>query len=273
MIIKITESQYKIIKENKKKVYSFDWDDNILKMPTRIHLEYKIGGIYWAPVSVTTEQFRSIRHKIGTEFRYINNNVLDAFKDFREYDSFLKDVKYALDNKDFGPSFNDFKEALINGEDFSIITARSNSPKTLVDGISVLIEKNFSESEKQEMKKNLKNVSVEDYLKIQDYHPVSSEEFLSNFGLDINSTNPEKGKEIAFRSFVDRVIKQVDGIIDDSDFEGISVGYSDDDISNLKIIENLIKKELSIKYPNIEFNIYDTSDINNPKKKRIIIEK
>ena len=242
-------------------------------MPTRIHLDYKVGGIYWVPVSVSTEQFRSIRHKLGSEFRYKNDNINDAFKDFRNYDSFIKDVNYALDRRDYAPSFNDFKEALINGEDFSIITARSNSPKSLIDGIKIIIDKNFSYGNKKQMEKNLKGISIEEYLSLQDYHPVSSKEFLDNFNLDTTESKPEKGKEVAFENFVDRVVKQIDGIIDNPNFEGISVGYSDDDLSNLEIIENLIREKLIIKYPNIQFNIFDTSDPNNPKKKRIIIKK
>ena len=65
MNIKLTESQYKLLKEFKKKAYSFDWDDNILVMPTRIHLEYNVnsndisdlgseGNTIWVPVSVST---------------------------------------------------------------------------------------------------------------------------------------------------------------------------------------------------------------------------
>lgn len=261
------------ITEGIKKTYSFDWDDNILNMPTRIHLEYKVGGLHWVPVSVSTEQFRSIRHKLGTEFRYLNDNILDAFKDFREYGPFIKDVKRALDTRSFGPSFNDFKEALINGEDFSIITARSNSPKYFIEAIKLIIDYGLSYSEKMEMTNNLKGTSVEDYLKIQDYYPVTSDEFLQSFNLDVNVSSPEVGKEIAFESFVDKVVNQIEMIKDDPSFEGISVGYSDDDPGNIEVIINLIKTKLSKKYSQIHFNVYDTSDPNNPKKKRIVIEK
>jgi len=100
----ITESQYKLLKEFKKKAYSFDWDDNILIMPTRIHLDYNVnsnniadlgseGNSIWVPVSVSTEQFRSVRHKLGKEFRYLNNDILQSFKDFRDYNAFIEDTK------------------------------------------------------------------------------------------------------------------------------------------------------------------------------------
>ena len=42
------------------KYYMFDWDDNILHMPTRIHLERRAGAS-WKPVSVTTAEFARIR--------------------------------------------------------------------------------------------------------------------------------------------------------------------------------------------------------------------
>jgi len=273
MNIKITENQYKILKETKKKVYSFDWDDNILNMPTRIHLDYSVNGLIWVPISVSTEQFRSIRHKIGTEFRYLNDDITQSFKDFRDYDAFIRDVGEAIHYRNYGPSFQKFKEALKTGSDFSIITARSNSPQAIKDGIKILIDKTFSWDEKKEMELNLKDLSIDEYLNLQDYHPVSSIEFLNKFGLDVSGTNPEKGKETAFRSFVEKVVEKIKDIIDDDEFEGISIGYSDDDEGNIKIIEKLIENELHKLYPKINFIIYDTSDPNNPKKKRIIIKK
>jgi len=274
MNIKLTESQYKLLKEFKKKAYSFDWDDNILIMPTRIHLDYRIGNTdAYVPVSVSTEQFRSVRHKLGNEFRYLNNDITQSFKDFRDYDSFIEDTKKALYQNKKGPSFQKFKEALISGSDFSIITARSNPPQAIKEGIKVIINNAFSHVERKEMEKNLNGLSIDEYLNLQDYHPVSSSEFAKQFGLESVGTNPEEGKKIAFKSFVDRVVQQISKIKDDEDFEGISVGFSDDDLGNVEVVEDLIRVELKNLYPEINFIVYDTSDPKDTKKKRIIIKK
>ena len=273
MKLKLTESQYKLLKEFKKRAYSFDWDDNILMMPTRIHLDYSINGLAWAPVSVSTEQFRSVRHKLGTEFRYLNNDISQSFKDFRSYDAFIKDVGESLSYNKYGPSFNKFKEALISGSDFSIITARSNPPQAIKDGIKLIIKRELSYGETKEMEENLNGVTIDEYLNLQDYHPVSSTEFAEKFGLESVGTNPEEGKMIAFEDFVDRVVDKVSSYQDTDDFEGISIGFSDDDISNIEVVEKLIEDKLKQKYPDIRFLVYDTSDSDNPKKKRIIIKK
>ena len=53
----------------------------------------------------------------------------------------------------------------------------------------------------------------------------------------------------------------------------ISVGFSDDDLGNIKAVEEIIREELYKKFPDINFVIYDTSDPKNIKKKRIFIEK
>jgi len=280
----ITESQYKLLKEFKKKAYSFDWDDNILIMPTRIHLDYNVnsnniadlgseGNSIWVPVSVSTEQFRSVRHKLGKEFRYLNNDILQSFKDFRDYNAFIEDTKRALSFNKLGPSFQKFREALISGSDFSIITARSNPPQAIKEGIKVIINNALSYTERKEMEKNLNGLTIDEYLNLQDYHPVSSEEFAQRFGLESVGTNPEEGKKIAFKSFVDRIVSQISEIKDDEEFEGISVGFSDDDEGNVEVVEDLIRNELKKLYPEINFIVYDTSDPKDTKKKRIIIKK
>ena len=41
--------------------YSFDWDDNILFMPTTIKMEKK-ESLVWVPVNVSTEEFAELRN-------------------------------------------------------------------------------------------------------------------------------------------------------------------------------------------------------------------
>ena len=72
---------------------------------------------------------------------------------------------------------------------------------------------------------------------------------------------------------MDRVVDTVSSYQDNDEFEGISIGFSDDDISNVEVVEKLIEEKLKQKYPDINFLVYDTSDPDNPKKKRMIIKK
>ena len=48
--------------------------------------------------------------------------------------------KDAINANEFGPSFKKFKKALMNGYNFSIITARGTSKDSLRKGIKVLID-------------------------------------------------------------------------------------------------------------------------------------
>lgn len=272
MKVILTESQYKFLLEFQKRSYSFDWDDNILMMPTKIHLEKNVNG-EWVPEDVSTEEFREVRHLLGKEYRLLNSSPLDAFKDFREYQSFIIDTEKAILSNKFGPSFNKFKEALIYGNDFSIITARANPPAAIKEGIKVLIDMTFSNGEKDTMLDNLKGLTLDQYLNLQDYHPVSSKEFMDRFNISGEASNPEVAKTIALKQFVERVVAATKKLEGEGDFTGLSVGFSDDDLGNVKKAEEFIKQELKKLYPNVRFLVYDTSDPKNPKKKRIIIEK
>ena len=272
MKLRLTKHQNRLLLEFQRRAYSFDWDDNILFMPTQIYLEKRVGET-WIPVSVGTEEFREIRGDIGNKFRYINNNPLTSFRDFRSYDSFLKDTKESLKKKSFGPSFDKFIEALVYGSDFSIITARGNPPNAIKDGIKIIIETFLTDEQKDTMKSNLHGVTLDEYLNLQDYYPVSSDAFMKEFGIESSSTDPEIAKTIALKSFVDRVVNAVEEIKDNNDYTGISIGFSDDDLGNIESAEKYIEETLKRLYPDVRFLVYDTSDPKNPKKKRIIVKK
>ena len=272
MKIQLTESQYELLVEFQKRAYSFDWDDNILMMPTQIHLEKRVGE-EWIPVDASTSEFAELRHEIGKEFRFLNDDPEEAFADFRDYDAFQRDTRIAIQKKSFGPSFDKFKEALMYGNDFSIITARGNSPKALKDGVRLLIDLSFSDQEKDTMVDNLKGTSIDQFLSLQDYHPVTSDEFKSRFGVGSGAENPEIAKTIALQDFVRRVVKAAKQIEDHPQYNGLSVGFSDDDLGNVKKAEEFIEEELKKAYPQVRFLVYDTSDPSDTKKKRIVIKK
>ena len=88
MKIKITDNQNKILLEFQKRAYSFDWDDNILFMPTRIHLEKKswikwvlATGVTLALIALSMIQSRASFVAVGaTTVAYILLHTVLYFK-------------------------------------------------------------------------------------------------------------------------------------------------------------------------------------------------
>jgi len=88
----LTESQYNNLRDSLLEMtmrsYIFDWDDNILYMPTTIKMDKKDGD-KWVPVDVSTEDFTSVRGNPNYRFRGDNADL--AFIDFRLPKPFIKD--------------------------------------------------------------------------------------------------------------------------------------------------------------------------------------
>jgi hypothetical protein len=247
------------ILENKKKFFLFDWDDNILNMPTQIILDKRIKNT-WVKTSLDSKQFRKIRKNIGKNYRIRK----DSFKHFKGKNDFQRDLIKSVNDKKFGPVFKKFLFTLSNCQDFAIITARGHSPNIVKKGIMYIVKNVMTPNQKKQLILNLKNETLENYLSRQKYRTVSSPEFIKEFGLDIGSQSPEEGKKLALTHYIENVVTKT------KNSHKISVGFSDDDIGNINAIESIIKKELKKKFPKINFVIYDTS---NPKKikKKIIL--
>jgi len=298
MKLKLTESQYKTLLEFQKRGYAFDWDDNVLVMPTMIHLEKKVGN-KWIPVDVSTEEFADIRHFLpndknpeGKGYRLLNNSISDAYSDFRDYNTMIRDARKAIESKSFAPYFHKFKEALLYGNDFSIITARGNPPKSIRETIKMIIDNHFTDEEREMMIDSLGGTSkdktltqeeqeeidklndklIDDYLKLQNYDPISADEYKERYGGG-SSANPEREKMRALERFVKRVVSDAGNLRSQPDFTGFSVGFSDDDLGNVNTAKEFIRTDLIKKYPDVKFLVYDSSDPDNPKKERIFVEK
>ena len=238
------------------KYYAFDWDDNIVHMPTKIIVKDDKGN----EVGMTTDDFAEHRHHIGKKpFDYKGQTIVgfaeNPFRNFRtEGDKeFLVDAMRAKT----GPAFDDFKEAINNGSIFSIITARGHNPNTLKQGVYNYIIDGFNGIDKDQLVKNLKKyrtfVDEEDmsdeeliksYLELNKYHPVS-------FGDEGGAQNPEEGKVRAMDDFVN-YIKAMSAVLNKKAYlkNDISnnfipakptIGFSDDDIRNVEVMNKHFK--------------------------------
>lgn len=235
--------------DTKNIVYCFDWDDNIIRMPTKIIMEKKENWWY-KTIEVSTEEFANIR--TNDNYRYKNNNVDDAMEYFRDNNTkkeyFIEDLKIAMqDTKNFCYSFNAFKNCLLDKSSFAIITARWHSVQVIRKWIKMLIDKTFSKKEKEQM------WNIDWYLSRQKVYCVSYKDFHKVLDKQVEKVPIQERKTLAFQHFLDHL---------NSKKEKFTIWFSDDDKKNIELMSNYMKK-VSNRYPNIEMSIYDTSNKNN----------
>ena len=257
--------------------YAFDWDDNLLNMTTVVHLEQLVNG-EWKPIDISTSEFAKVRN--DKNYRLLDNNADKAFSEFRDFgprgqDAFLIDVKDAISKGRFGPAWDDFIECLTSGSLFAIITARGHESDTIRKGIEWIMDNVLTREQQDQMYNNLLKFAylykakgefdrilkgkpsqsplIGLYLDECDLVGVSSP---SRGG---NPSNPEKAKEEALLEFKDKVNKFASNL-------GIKakIGFSDDDVKNVKHIEDLVDSLSNERFPEIiQFTVKNTKD---PKK-------
>lgn len=253
------------------KYCAFDIDDNLLFLPTKIHMEHLVND-EWIPEDVSTEKFSKIRN--DENWRSTKNSYLE-FRDFglRGENAFLEDLKTSINNGSYGPSWKKFIDCLVKGSIFAIITARGHEPDTIRKGIEYIIYNVLTQNDRDEMSANLIafqdmfiqnfdimrdisfNTLLSAYLDKCDFVGVSSGSFSKKYN-EIDVSNPEIGKKIALNEFINRINtygKQIGG--------HVKLGFSDDDIKNI----NYVKKhfnEISSNYDNMSFSVIDTSNPN-----------
>jgi hypothetical protein len=230
------------------KYYAFDWDDNLMYMPTKIYTKDDKGKV----VGMSTEDFAEYRTEIGKEpFDYEGHTIVgfdeNPFRDFNVPgdNQFLKDAMKAPT----GPAWDDFVEAVNNGSVFSIITARGHTPTVLKNAVYNLIKKNKHGISEKELVKNLKKYReladeedlsddelVRSYLDMNRYHPVS-------FGQG-SAANPEQLKVDAMKEFM-TYVQNLSRQLQEKAFmkNKISnyfvpyIGFSDDDLRNVQAMK------------------------------------
>ena len=240
------------------KYYAFDWDDNILQMPTEIIVLSDDGD----EIGMSTEDFAEYRVQIGKEpFKYKGNTIIgfakDAFRNFttKGDKQFLIDAMKAKP----GPAWSDFVEAINNGSIFSIITARGHNPSTLKEGVFNMIVSDHMGINKNLLIKNLKKYRdisgldekneleiIRDYMDLLKFYPVS-------FGQGESAASPEELKVMAMKEFISYVKQQAKQlgkklyIKDDVKNKFVPrIGFSDDDLKNVELMKKHFEDEPSL---------------------------
>jgi hypothetical protein len=230
------------------KYYAFDWDDNLMYMPTKIYLKDEDDKV----VGMSTEDFAEYRTEVGKEpFEYEGHTIVgfddNPFRDFNVLGDkgFLRDAMKAPT----GPAWSDFVEAVNNGSIFAIVTARGHTPSILKSAIYNLIKRNKHGLSEKELVKNLRKYReladeddltddelVRSYLDMNKYHPVS-------FGQG-SAANPEQLKVDAMKEFM-TYVQNLSRRLQEKAFmkNKISnyfipyIGFSDDDLRNVQAMK------------------------------------
>lgn len=219
------------------KAYSFDLDDNLLKLPTKIYLKDKSGKTK----AFSTLEFERIRPNLEE----LNLKVTkDSFKDFFDDKKFLIDINKATK----AGSFKNLEKCVTkHASIFAIITARGHAPKALKKGLKQAILKNISKtqlekfhktfSEKYKIKSKTIEESLDKYLDLCKFYPTNNPEIKKKFG----STDTSELKSLAFEEFQKYIKKYVAKNFGEK--TEVKIGFSDDSMSHLKkMVNNILKK-------------------------------
>ena len=283
------------------KYYIFDWDDNILHMPTKIRMEHLGEDGKWVPVEMSTATFALARADVEHYRPPSEGGWAAAFADFADRpgrNTFIEDTIEAMERVEHGdrpgPSYNALKKTLREGRLFAIVTARGHSAATIEKAVRIFIRYALSEDERAEMMSNLRGyrkwidgverfgTDVEEldyYLGMCRYSAVTNDGFRERMANDpiyreklataTTAAKPELAKEFAIRDFVEHVFHMLRraGRLDRS----VSIGFSDDDVGNVRAVSAFIRSELSRRFEGIKFVVYDTSDRTLPKGRKVCV--
>lgn len=293
------------------KFYNFDWDDNILMMPTNIIVFNK--NDHNQEIAITTEEYAVVRGIVGKNIKDVFNvkikecnNIVEAqevvtefnniqkiidklgslenfahsyefkngvngdkelsFREFRdvnpievnkahhdalkkgiaslierEEETFIKDLKNALENNKLSTSWKDFVEAVSTqegAERTTIITARGQSPYTIYEGLHYLKEQGL----------------INYVPPVKNLFPVSHQ-MVKNLYKDVdgvNPSNPSQLKQVILCDILDRVEE-----ISKNCHKTYLCGFSDDDKKTYLTIKEALEKHIE-RWKNVKISLFFT---------------
>ena len=289
-----TPAVNRAVSERAFKYYIFDWDDNILKMPTKIHLERRLPDGSWVPAAISTSVFAVVRDK-KDEYRPPADGGWDAaYRDFRDdgegASTFLRETAAAIEkikngSEAPGPSFETLRRTLREGRIFAIVTARGHEPSTIKSAVRLFIDTVLTAAEREEMMANLRGYrawldkretfgtdaeELDYYLSMCHFNAVTHPAYKRLVAESSGDPSSENAKKFAIRDFVEHVahiLERTGGIF----LKPVSIGFSDDDAANVSAVGDFIAKELAKAFPEVKFVLYDTGDPSLTNGRKIVV--
>ncbi len=228
-----------------KSFYFFDFDDNVMFLPSSLYLFHKKTN---EEIAIGTAEFARESHQIGRsgpfkDYKIIEDHLSGTYRDFTDVGSdlsrgFSQDLKRALKegkSEWVGPSWDRFCRAVYNKRSIALITARGHSPDTLREGIHLLKTGGYLTNEPN-------------YLGV---YPVSYGPVRELLGDKESKLTIPELKHRAICHAVEEAMKMY-GINPYHRF-----GMSDDDPSNIKLIVRAMR-EMKLKYPENSFFVIST---------------
>lgn len=275
------------VRKRNLKYYIFDWDDNILRMPTHIHMDrWDEEQQQWVPHVCSTSTFSVIRSDTQ-HYRFPNGERDLAFIEFQDDPTpmgggtFIDDLDAALNDIASGKttpplSFDVFRKTLIEARLFAIVTARGHRVETLKSAVRRFVERVLTPVEREMMMINFRGYEycfdgartfpshVElftRYLNLNHYHAINSTDFGARLAEEApDLKRQEDRKRFAIHDFVEYLVD----ILNRSGMNALrhpfSIGFSDDDPHNVAAVRDYIQSDLVRRFPAIKFCVYDTSD-------------
>jgi hypothetical protein len=219
------------------KAYSFDLDDNLLKLPTKVLLKNKDQKI----VELTTLEFEEIRPNL----KELGFEILpSSFSGFLNNEQFLEEIEKSTK----AGSWKNLENCIIHHSSiFAIITSRGHDPETLKKAIKLAILKNFSKEQLETFSKNFKekyNLNEDNQEKLLDiylgfckFYPVNNPLIQEKF----NSKDTSELKSFCFKEFQSYVKEFVKNNFGEE--VNVKIGFSDDSLAHLNKMINDILKE------------------------------
>ncbi len=219
--------------------YFFDIDENILHLPTRIHLLNTVTGEERA---MRQHEYEEIRSYLGVPGLWEDWADPPA-RSYREFadgkdrhgeEYFWRDIRRALDTANWrGPSWKIFKYAVLKGRPVSIITARQHSREVIREGIKMLVDAGHLPEEPN-------------YVSI---YPVSNLDVREELGPHLTTAGL---KRMAIRKCVETGLEKFGRNLPHS------FGMSDDDLKNVDLITSAML-EAKLDYPEKRFFVISTN--------------